>query len=114
MSSPNSDSNPNPIPNPNPNPSPNPNPISNPNPDPKPHQVIIEISKPARERTLLKSKSVLKSTSDLFLKPAQPRQTPPSKMRPGSAVVAEERVLLEGRMSVRSSCSPFHVRRHLL
>ena len=76
--------------------------------------MIIEISKPARERTLLKSKSVLKSTSDLFLKPAPPRQTPPSKMRPGSAVVAEGRVLLEGRMSVRSSGSPFHVRRHLL
>ena len=75
-------------------------------------KVIIEIT-PARKRTLLKSKSVLKSTSDLFLKPAQPRQTSPGKMRAGSTVVAEGRVLLEGRMSVRSSGSPFHVCRSL-
>jgi len=65
-------------------------------------KVILEISAPARETSAPKSKS--------FLKPAQPRQPGhrPSNMRSGSAVVAEERVLLEGRMSVRITGSPFH------
>ena len=66
-------------------------------------KVIIEISAPARETTLVpKSKSPFK--------PAQPRQpgNRTSNMRSGSAVVAEERVLLEGRMSVRITGSRFN------
>jgi len=64
-----------------------------------------EIIKPYS--TLFKSpSSLLRSSSSDFLKSArsESRLSTPSK-----PVVAEERVLLEGRMSVRISGSPFHV-----
>ena len=50
-----------------------------------------------------KAESLLKSTSPAFLRSGQ---ASPSK---GATLVAEERVLLEGRMSVRTNGSPFHV-----
>jgi hypothetical protein len=53
--------------------------------------------------TLFKPKFALRSTSPGFLKSGQ---ASPGK---GATLVAEERVLLEGRMSVRISGSPFHV-----
>jgi hypothetical protein len=63
----------------------------------------VTLSSKGSGATLFKPKSLLKSTSPGFLRSGQ---ASPTK---GAALVAVERVLLEGRMSVRINGSPFHV-----